>query len=56
MCAAAGSARRAAVFSRLSAHTKNTRGRHLYCLIRAGPRPLGLSGAKHIVSKGQKIG
>lgn len=35
---------------------KNTRGGHLYYLIWAGPHSLGLKGAHHILSKGEKIG
>lgn len=34
---------------------KNTRGGHLYYLIWAGPHPLGLKGAHHILSKGEKV-
>lgn len=34
---------------------KNTRGGHLYYLIWAGPHPLGLKGAQHILSKGEKV-
>lgn len=34
---------------------KNTRGGHLYYLIWAGPHSLGLKGAHHILSKGEKV-
>lgn len=34
---------------------KNTRGGHLYYLVWAGPHPLGLKGAHHILSKGEKV-
>lgn len=34
---------------------KNTKGGHLYYLIWAGPNSLGLKGANHILSKGEKI-
>lgn len=34
---------------------KNTKGGHLYYLIWAGPHPKGLDGARHILSKGEKI-
>lgn len=34
---------------------KNTKGGHLYYLIWAGPHPLGLKGAHHILSKGEKV-
>lgn len=35
---------------------KNTKGGHLYYLIWAGPHSLGLKGAHHILSKGEKVG
>jgi three-Cys-motif partner protein len=34
---------------------RNTRGGHLYYLIWAGPHPMGLKGARYILSKGEKV-
>jgi three-Cys-motif partner protein len=35
---------------------RNTQGGHLYYLVWAGPHRKGLDGAKHILSKGEKVG